>query len=449
MEITSSYAVKLQSSNGANGHLADTVAIYREAALFFINVVNAEWAAVQPVFSQNRQKAQRLIEKLTHRTKANLEPKYPFDAQFYKFPSYFRRAAIDFALGAVSSYRSNLRNWENGGKVGNPPRLPSKVDATPVFFKDNMSESNDMLTGKANTVKLKLYVNNDWVWVSINCRRQDVKYLNKYWSGVTPNAPVLIIKRTHSRKKRQFCLRYSFTETRDLSLRDALLQDRVILAVDLGINTDAVCSVMKADGTVTARKFINFPVEKDHLYHVLNRIKRQQREHGSKTGGKSEWKAAMRISDELSKKVTSAIIDTAVLYGVNTIVFEHLDTKGKIHGSKKQKLHLWRKQAIQEMVGHKAHRNLIRISRICAWGTSKYAYDGSGEVTRDASNHSLATFKSGKQYNCDLSASYNIGARYFLRELCDMDMALRERLPKTPRRVYADLRGLYTPQKVA
>ena len=59
----------------------------------------------------------------------------------------------------------------------------------------------------------------------------------------------------------------------------------------------------------------------------------------------------------------------------------------------------------------------MRISRVCAWNTSKLAFDGSGEVTRDADNYSMCTFKSGKRYNCDLSAAYNIAARYFIREI--------------------------------
>ncbi len=50
-------------------------------------------------------------------------------------------------------------------------------------------------------------------------------------------------------------------------------------------------------------------------------------------------------------------------------------------------------------------------------GTSKYAFDGSGVVTRDKDNHSLCTFTTGKRYNADLSASYNIGGRYLIREL--------------------------------
>ena len=37
-------------------------------------------------------------------------------------------------------------------------------------------------------------------------------------------------------------------------------------------------------------------------------------------------------------------------------------------------------------------------------------------VIRDASNYSLCAFQSGKRYHCDLSAAYNIGARYFIRE---------------------------------
>ena len=92
----------------------------------------------------------------------------------------------------------------------------------------------------------------------------------------------------------------------------------------------------------------------------------------------------------------------------------------------------------------------MRVSRICAWNTSRLAYDGSGAVTRDWENHSLCTFQTGKRYNCDLSASYNIGARYFIRELLKPLPAterslLEAKVPAVKRRtscVYADLREL-------
>ena len=82
------------------------------------------------------------------------------------------------------------------------------------------------------------------------------------------------------------------------------------------------------------------------------------------------------------------------------------------------------------MVTNKAHRLGMRISHICAWGTSKFAYDGSGTILRGKEGgfptHELCKFRNGKTYNCDLSASYNIGARYFIREILkSVDESLR------------------------
>ena len=81
---------------------------------------------------------------------------------------------------------------------------------------------------------------------------------------------------------------------------------------------------------------------------------------------------------------------------------------------------MWKKNTIQQLVTEKAHRNGIRISRVCAYFTSKLAYDGSGPVLRgrDAGffTYELCRFQNNKIYNCDLSASYNIGARFFIRE---------------------------------
>jgi putative transposase len=43
------------------------------------------------------------------------------------------------------------------------------------------------------------------------------------------------------------------------------------------------------------------------------------------------------------------------------------------------------------------------------------AYDGSDQVKRDKKNYALATFSSGKKYNCDRNGSYNIAARGWLK----------------------------------
>ena len=197
------------------------------------------------------------------------------------------------------------------------------------------------------------------------------------------------------------------------------------------------------------RKFIDFPSEKDRMYRVLGRIRRFQREHGS-AQAKSRWAYAKRLNIELGRKIAGAVTKYAKENHADIIVFEYLEIKGKISGKKKQKLHLWRKRDIQKRCEHQAHRNGMRISRICAWNTSRLAYDGTGTVARDPKNHSLCVFQTGKRYNCDLSASYNIGARYFIRELLKplpvTERSLLEaKVPAVKRRtscVYADLRKL-------
>ena len=78
---------------------------------------------------------------------------------------------------------------------------------------------------------------------------------------------------------------------------------------------------------------------------------------------------------------------------------------------------MWRNRDIQKIVMHQARRNGIHVRFVNARNTSRLAFDGSGEVARNSPNMALCRFQNGKQYNCDLNASYNIGARYYIREL--------------------------------
>lgn len=399
VNLVSSYKVQILPSNKLS--FKDTVQIYRNAISYLVAVYSKEWDAISAIGKKYDRFA--FSEDLVHTTKTK-KAKYDFDTAFYKMPSYLRRAAIHAALGAVSSYRSNLALWEVSHE-GKKPLLQVERNAMPVFYNGVMHT----VEKETNTHYIKLYQHNDWVWVPLKLRQTDLRYLERHWSHVKASAPIL------ERRYNRWYLRFAFEEQQVLS--DTPIQEQRICAVDLGLNTDAVCSIMAADGTVLQRKFIDFPSDKDHLFHVLNRIKRRQREHGY-TSTHALWLYARRLNNKLAIKVASAITDFAVLHSADVIVFEHLDFKGRKHkGSKAQKLSLWKRNSIQEYAAHKAHRCGIRISHICAWGTSALAFDGSGQLTRNEQDHALAVFASGKQYNCDLSASYNIGARYFIREL--------------------------------
>lgn len=426
MNITSSYSVEIKRCPCG---LKETQRVFRQAVSYLIAVVDHEWSAIESERSANRR--MMIIEHLVHTTKANVA-RYDFDDRFYKFPSYLRRSAIHMAVGAVSSHKSNLHNWENNGKQGKVPKLQADRFAAPTFYKIDMYKPGE----EPDSVYLKLFVRNDWVWVKVRLLKTDVQYLQKYWSHCAPSAPTL------EKRYEKYYLRFAFTE--NIKLTDAPVSEQRICAVDLGLNSDAVCSIMASNGTVLARRFIDFPSEKDHLGHVLNRIKRFQREHGSQNAH-SFWAYAKQLNDELAKKVSSAIVEFAAQHNADCIVFEYLDfRRKKVSGSKAQKLRMWRKNGIQDYAEHKAHRCGIRVSRVCAWGTSRLAFDGSGELVRDAKNRALAVFRSGKQYNADLNASYNIGARYFIREIIKplsvkAGSALSAKVPEVRRRTSCTL----------
>ncbi len=175
-------------------------------------------------------------------------------------------------------------------------------------------------------------------------------------------------------------------------------------------------SEMEEDGTVIARRFTSFPVEEDRFNSILHEIRKAHSASFCKTHRLNRY--ADNYNEALSIKTASAIVKIAAEFSCDAIVMENLrKQKGKKYGSKAMRLVLWRKSDIAKRVERLAHSRGIRFSTVCAWNTSRLAYDGSGLVIRDPGNHSLCTFSTGKKYNCDLSASYNIGARYFAREI--------------------------------
>ena len=426
MKTVSSYAVEIKHLNKP---IKQTVFIYREALAFLIDVFNLEWELLSEI--SNAKERFNTAEHLVHNTKHNTA-KYEFDKKFYKMPSYMRRAVIQEALGAVSSYKTNYSDWVLSGSKGKPPVLHSDRFSMPTFYRSNMYKE-----GTGNTCWLNLFINNDWNWVEVKLSSTDLNYIEKCWSYCKSSAPTL------EKRHKKYFLRFSFTE--EIALSKVHVKEQKICAVDLGVNTDAVCSILDSSGTVLGREFINFSSEKDLIYRILNRIKKLQRKRLPVSG---PWDYVKRLNTEFSRHVSNAILSFATKYNVDVIVFEYLDMKGKKSGSKKQKLHMWRRNGIQSLVDHKAHRCGIRISHICAKNTSKLAYDGSGEANRDKKNHSLCTFRTGKQYNCDLSASYNIGARYFIRELLKpvserKRLLLQVKIPALTRRTLCTLDTLW------
>ena len=159
MKIDSSYSVKIKHYNRI---FCDTVNLYRKAVDFFIEVCLAEWSNLSTIAGKLAQ--QRYIELQTHRTKNTTWLKYDFDNLFYKFPSYLRRAAISAAIGKVSSYKSNLANYEASAD-NRKPSVPKAGKSFPVMYRDNCF----VRTG-TYTARLKVFIRNTWDWLDVEGR---------------------------------------------------------------------------------------------------------------------------------------------------------------------------------------------------------------------------------------------------------------------------------------
>ena len=343
----------------------DTVTVYQEAVSFLIDVVNEHYVNVCGLPSQ---KAMTFIERLVHSTSTR-KALYPsFDIRFHKLPSYLRRAAIMESVAAVTLYRKNLAEWEVSDKLRKKPFLKRKRNVMPAFYRDNM-----FILNKKDGVymaKLKLFRDGDWKWHVFNLSQADVRSIKKEFDLADAKCPVL------KRHGQRFSLSFAFD------------------------NNAAVCSIMKEDGTVTARRFITFTGEEDRFNRIVNERKKAHSLSKCRTHRLDRF--LKNHNENLARLTSSAIVEFASSEGASVIVMENLSIKGKVKCSKKERLHLWRKKDVSKRVEALAHRSEMRFSTVWAAGTSKYAFDGSGRVKRDKDNFSQCTFSNGKRYNTDL-----------------------------------------------
>ena len=421
MSVVSYNVEVINNTNKLRHIVANTLALYNSALNYVCDVVLKHYDEINEL---NSLEGRMYLEHLIHNTKNNIA-KYDFDSIYYKLPCYLLRDIESKAIGHIFSYKSNLDNYkkERYNKISNGKKFKkrepslSKCNLLPSFYKGNMYKIIS-----DNKIALKIYEDNDWKYEEFKLKKNDLKYINKI-NGKRYNPEIKIIGK-------KIYIKFTF-EIEDLKLQDKELNKRIICGVDLGVNNDATISIMNYEGTILGRHFINTN-NKDLMNHLLNKKKKIQRNSGNYKYLRNLHinNKINSINENIVNHTANQIIKICLSYKVDVIVFENLRHKFKrAKRSFRARLHRWRKIAIYNKAYEMAHRNGIRVSTVNPNGTSRYAYDGSGEVERDNDNYSICKFVSGKIYNCDLSASYNIAARYYIREtLKPLDVNSRSEL---------------------
>ena len=110
MQTVSSYGVELRKQNIP---FCQTLGIYRSAVRYLTELYGQVWEKLAGIPDAKRRF--NAAEHLVHTTKKNVA-RFDFDSRYPKMPSYLRRAAIQHALGSVSSYESRMKLWEKAGE---------------------------------------------------------------------------------------------------------------------------------------------------------------------------------------------------------------------------------------------------------------------------------------------------------------------------------------------
>jgi hypothetical protein len=183
----------------------ETVKVYRRFCRFLTGIVFTHWGELGELSSSD---VVPTVERLIHSTAKNPEVKYPkIDQYFRKFPSYYRRAAIVFAVGQVSSYVTRYRDWVSGirsRRDAKPPILNSHSGCYPVLYRGQCYKLHGINTVEASTlrqaqgsaplsfdaersrgIEIKVFNGKDWIWTTVQitgCRERHTVASNKQLS---------------------------------------------------------------------------------------------------------------------------------------------------------------------------------------------------------------------------------------------------------------------------
>ncbi len=288
-----------------------------------------------------------------------------------------------------------------------PPRLNAATNLHTVLYR------GQCILFEENSVQIKVFNGKEWVWEHIDVVKRRERHLLPNTKSLSPS---LVIN------CRGVFLAVPYEVTPPLSSRP-----EKVCGVDLGLNTIAVASIASPDGTVTARKFFNnCAADIDRRDKRLQAIRHKAGLTMGKTGKlykgfcKLIYRKARNINRQICQLISKQLVSWAQSHGASVIVFENLKNwrpKGGKKGSTlRQRFHGWLKSRLVQLTVDKFQELGGFVEFVFPRGTSSYAYDGSARVLLDQKNYQEATCASGKKYNADLNASYNIAARFWLKQ---------------------------------
>lgn len=284
-------------------YLILTKKLYNEAILFYYNLLldNLEF------LNLSNQYCLRELEKITIISRSGEIPKNYIDLDL---PTYFRRAAINQAIGSVRSYMMLLDNYEKSEfKKGKEPSRATEFNCSPVFYQGMYKELDE------KSVKLKLWNGYKWEWFRAKIKGRPLKENSESMS------PTLVINSQYVMM--HLPVKEVVEDVRTVKER---MQDEDLKVCGISFsNTDniAICIILDKKGSFIKSKFISGGnYYKSQTEIILNRIKKHRQKNNQvlgKADHKTYWEKLNRIRQNMAHNVSREMIDFCKENGVKVI----------------------------------------------------------------------------------------------------------------------------------
>ncbi|MBA3532719.1 MAG: transposase [Ardenticatenales bacterium] len=436
---------EIENRPGLVGWYDATRVLYNQVVMFYFDLYQAH----PGLLGLNQKDALTQAEKLTHRTKENPTPLWPLDKAIdADIPTMVRRAAINAARGAFQSFRSTFKRWqkqkakfEAKGKRFHPrpPVPPRTFNFNLPFYKKMYKERTD------SSIMVRLYSGSSWQWVKLRLKGTTLPL------GWEPGSP--IITRHRGRLRLHTPLEKPVQKPVKALEQVAHNPQLRVCAVDLNLGDAlAVCTILQADGTEVATRFMRGGQELHaRRRRLLGKVAVKRSQSGILTEGEVDnvklWQKIQAIDEYEAHRVSRRIVEFAQAYGATILIFEHLDNlkpqKGRYSQRGNEKRAYWLKGKIVKFARYKAWEQGILTSRVSPAFTSQdCSACGHRPVARYATGEAPLEYRPGGPLylcpnclmhgNADHNAALNIGFRFFHRSFRYLSESLSSKGPGVP-----------------
>ena len=340
----------------------------------------------------------RELEKLTITDRQGNKPK---DYIEIDLPVYFRRAAINQAIGSVRSYFALLKKHEKeveeGNRLSSEPGKAKSFDDSPVFYKGMYKNL------RINHIELKLFDGEKWIWSKCKIQGREFDVENAM-------SPTVVVKNEYAMI--HIPVRIEIDDVKPVKQR-MMEKDLKVLSLSFS-NQDSfiTCVILSKDGTYVKSKFIHGGNElKFRTKKVLNQIKshRQVNSLLKERDHKKYWQKLERISSDFSHKASKEILDFAKENNVTVISIPDSDELPYITKKVGKYSPIYLRHRIIDFLKYKSFKESILITKVRSNYTASRCYKCRGRIKKDGTSTSECICENGHKSNYYFNTAMNVG----------------------------------------